>query len=36
MKAAGQASLEHAFAHLVEGGDAAQTARDVAAVMKAA
>lgn len=36
MKAAGQASLEHAFAHLVEGGDTAQIARDVAAVMKAA
>ncbi len=36
MKTAGQASLEHAFAHLVEGGDAAQTARDVVAVMTAA
>ena len=36
IKTAGQNSLEHAFAHLVEGGDAAQTARDVAAVMKAA
>ena len=36
MKSAGQASLEHAFAHLVEGGDAAQTARDVAAVMRVA
>jgi ABC-2 type transport system ATP-binding protein len=33
MKAAGKASLEHAFAHLVEGGDAAQTARDIASVM---
>ena len=36
IETAGQSSLEHAFAHLVEGGDAAQTARDVAAVMKAA
>jgi ABC-2 type transport system ATP-binding protein len=36
IKTAGKSSLEHAFAHLVEGGDAAQTARDVAAVMKAA
>jgi ABC-2 type transport system ATP-binding protein len=36
MKSAGQASLEHAFAHLVEGGDAAQTARDISAVMRAA
>lgn len=33
---AGQASLEHAFAHLVEGGDAARTARDIADVMSAA
>jgi len=33
MKSAGQSSLEHAFAHLVEGGDAAQAARDIAAVM---
>ena len=36
MRVAGQASLERAFAHLVEGGDAAQTARDIAAVMRAA
>lgn len=36
MKTAGQASLEHAFAHLVEGGDSAQTARDIASVMSAA
>lgn len=36
MKAAGQDSLEHAFAHIVEGGDTEQTARDIAAVMKAA
>jgi ABC-2 type transport system ATP-binding protein len=35
MKAAGQASLEHAFAHIVEGGDATQTARDIASVMSA-
>jgi ABC-2 type transport system ATP-binding protein len=33
MKSAGQSSLEHAFAHLIEGGDAAQAARDIAAVM---
>jgi ABC-2 type transport system ATP-binding protein len=33
MKAAGKDSLEHAFAHLVEGGDAEQTARDIASVM---
>jgi ABC-2 type transport system ATP-binding protein len=36
MKTAGQSSLEHAFAHLVEGGDAAQTARDITAVMSGA
>lgn len=36
MKAAGQGSLEHAFAHIVEGGDTVQTARDIAAVMSAA
>ncbi len=33
MKSAGQSSLEHAFAHLVEGDDAPQAARDIAAVM---
>lgn len=33
MKSAGQSSLEHAFAYLVEGGDAAQAARDIATVM---
>jgi hypothetical protein len=35
MKSAGQSSLEHAFAYLVEGGDAVQAARDIAAVMSA-
>jgi ABC-2 type transport system ATP-binding protein len=36
MKAAGQASLEHAFAHLVEGGDSAKIARDISSVMRVA
>ena len=36
MQTAGQASLEHAFAHLVEGGDALQKARDIASAMSAA
>lgn len=36
MRSAGQDSLEHAFAHIVEGGDTEQIARDIAAVMKAA
>jgi ABC-2 type transport system ATP-binding protein len=33
MKSAGQPSLEHAFAYLVEGRDAVQAARDIASVM---
>ena len=33
MKAAGKASLENTFAHLVEGGDAAQIARSISTVM---
>jgi ABC-2 type transport system ATP-binding protein len=36
MKAVGQGSLEHAFAHIVDGGDTEQTARDIASVMSAA
>lgn len=36
MKAAGQGSLEHAFAHIVEGGDTVQIAHDIAEVMRAA
>ena len=36
MQTAGKASLEHAFAHLVEGGDALQAARDIALAMRAA